>query len=346
VDSGVIALHLKAQCPLSRLAMPYILPEGMKPSPDEWIGTGPFQATSLEPGIWQLQSNPHYFLGKPFLGEIIIQEYPDPHALEIALISGEVHFAIGIDAPGEDFVVKREADVQRFHLHFLMKEELVQNLVLRKAIALGLDREALARAAGLKEPHYSAGPFDHLLNERLSQPPLPPDPQTTRFLLKSMSNLGDSVFRVKCYTNDPRERLLEEVLVEQLNGLGIPTQAGKPPHAVLTCRGVGTFELESRLWASTSSPAYNFGYSNPKVDELIRQCVNSEPAPALLRQLRRLIQQDMPDIPLFYDELSVTYVKQLQALENRIILLAGLNEIHTWYLSVNEETEEKERALD
>jgi ABC-type transport system substrate-binding protein/transcriptional regulator with XRE-family HTH domain len=344
VDESLVAIHLKAPCPLSHLAMPPIMPKGMGESPEQWIGTGPFQATALDPGFWRLRVNPFYFFRRPFFDEVHIREYDDPQALEAALVSSAVHFAIGIDQPGENFVVRAEADVQRYHLHFmtLFGDSVSANRSFRQAVALGLDRKALAFAAGLRAPLFSAGPFDYLLEDRSSSPPFPPDPQQARQLLKAVGNLKDSVFRVRChYTNNPHERALESTLAEQLNRLGIPTEGGSPADALLVTRNTRFFENECRLWATDSPEAYNFNrYSNPEVDDLIQQCLNSEWTPSRLSRLRELIQNDVPDIPLFYHEMPVTYVKQLGALKGRMTLMSCLNEISNWYLATEGGAEE------
>jgi peptide/nickel transport system substrate-binding protein len=339
VDDSVVRINLHSPCRLEELPMPPIVPEGMGESPEEWVGTGPFKATDLQPGFWRLEANSKYFSGEPYFNEIQIREYADPEALEEALGSGAVHFGIGIDAPGDGFTVQAEATGRRYHLHFLLDQPLAQSLALRKAIAYGLDREALAEAAGLKAPHYSAGPFDYILNDQTLQPALPSDLDTAKSILKAVENPEGSVFRIQCHNQ--RFQPLAEELVAQLNRLGVSAEVSEDsPHALLMVRNTQTFEEEHRLWLGTSSSALNkSGYSNAEVDALIQACLDDSATSDRLRQLRRLIQQDLPDIPLFYDETPVTYVKQLGALENRLVLLSSLSEIHTWYLDADEVAE-------
>ena len=52
---------------------------------------------------------------------------------------------------------------------------------------------------------------------------------------------------------------------------------------------------------------------------------------ALLKQIQELIKKAYPSVPLFYNEMPLTYVKNLRAMENRMILMTMLNDIHTWY---------------
>lgn len=335
IDSNLIQIHLKSECRLDDIAMPLIIPEGTKMEesafhPTEWIGTGPFKAVELKPSFWRLRVNPHYFFSKPYFDEIQIREYSDLEALDKALVEGEVHFAFGIYHPGKGYITRTEASMQRYQLHFTLKESLAQNLALRQAIALALDRKALAKAAGLKEPLYSSGPFDCFLNDRL-QEPYPPDTEAARQLLKLVPNLKKSVFRISHCTGLSQDRLVAEEIVKQLKDIGIRAEIGESAHAFLATRHIDSLERELVLWSA--SDRFNLsGYNNLKVDKLVQRYRNSAPTSSQLRELRRLIQKDLPDIPLFYYEIPLTYVKRLRALENRLIFLSCINEIHTWYL--------------
>ncbi|MCZ6680198.1 MAG: ABC transporter substrate-binding protein [Candidatus Poribacteria bacterium] len=325
-----IAIHLTSPCQLQELAMPFILPEGTTDSPTEWVGTGPFQPVELHPGFWRLIKNPDYFLSTPYFDEIQVREYPDVQALERALINGEVHFAIQVNHPGENFVAKTEPAAVRYHLHFMLNEPLVQNRALRQAIALALDIEALAKAAGSKNPLYSSGPFDYIRGDRWHAPP-PPQPEAAIQFLKQVPNFADPPFRVQYSENVPEHHPVAELIVNQLKEIGIPAEIGDPAHARLLVRSVGTLEREYAMWQTSGLHNFN-GYSSSEVDQRIQRYENTAVTPDQLLALRRLIQRDLPDIPLFYLETPLTYVKQLRALDHRMVLLRCLNEIHTWYL--------------
>jgi peptide/nickel transport system substrate-binding protein len=342
LDQDFIQIHLKSPCRLEELPMPFILPAGLEGNTENWIGTGPFQAVQLASGFWQLKKNPRFFIFQPFFDEIHIREYPNPQALEQALASGETHFAIGVYAPGEHFIAKSEPAALRYHLLFMVDQPVVQDVIVRQAISLGMDRELLAKAAGLKEPLYSSGPFDYALDDRQHQPPFP-QKEVAIQLLKQIPGLQNFTFRVKYYETDPQSRLLAQAIVEQLRGLGVSAEIGEPPSAVLVHRPVERLDREYSFWA-TSGP-YNLSrYSNPQVDQRIRQLRSATPAPSQLLELRRLILRDSPDIPLFYSEMPITYVKQLRALENRVILFSCLGEIHAWYLDADIERQKNREA--
>jgi ABC-type transport system substrate-binding protein/DNA-binding XRE family transcriptional regulator len=327
IDESLVTLHVKAPCRIDGLRGVYIQPAGAGDS--EFIGTGPFQAVELKPGFWRLKKNPHYFRSSPFFDEVQIREYPNPPALEKALLSGEVHLALGVYVPGENFVAHTECAVQRYHLHFMFNQPLMQNRLLRKAITVALDRKELAKAAGLREPRYSTAPFDYIFGDYQTTPPTP-DVQTAQEILRVLPDLKGEVLRVNCYALFPHDQPMTEAIVSQLNRVGFRAEIGEDPHLVLATRNVDLLQHELWIWETDS--AWNFsGYSAPEVDRLIQQHRQTSLTPDQIRELRALIQRDSPDVPLFYNERALTYVKRLRALENRAPSITQLNEIHTWY---------------
>jgi ABC-type transport system substrate-binding protein len=328
IDGSIVALHLKSPCGIENLPGVPIFPSGT--NAEELIGTGPFQAVELKPGFWRVRRNPHYFLSKPFFDEVQVREYPNPPALEKAILAGEVHFALGVYVDGEDYVAHAENAIQRYHLHFMFNQPLMQNRALRKAIDLALDRQELTKAAGLKHPRYSIGPFDYILGD-FAKRPQPTDVATAKQLLKLVPELENEVLRVNCYVAFPQTQPLTEAVVSQLNRFGIRAEIGENPHIILATRNVSEFQFEAPTW-ETNSPANFSHYSNPEVDRLIKAYQNEPIPPEQLRELRELIQQDLPEVPLFYNERPFTYVKRLRALEDKEPSILRLNEIHTWYL--------------
>jgi ABC-type transport system substrate-binding protein/plasmid maintenance system antidote protein VapI len=334
LDPSFIAIHLNAPYQLQEVPMPGIIPYGTMESDNSWIGTGPFQSVSMTEGVWRLERNRNFFFFPPLLKGVEIREYPSADALEAALASGEVHFAIGVSHEGEEFITKGETAAMRFQLEFALNRPLAGNRTLREAIALALDKEALANAAFLKEPLYSVGSFDYIRNDR-AQKPSPPHPQAARHLIKEMELSPNSVFRIADTQSFPHGRSLVGAIVEQLNRIGLKAEVGSPPDAWVVIRPVELSEQEASIWRSESPNNLN-GYSNPKVDRLLQQFSKVHPTSKQLLSLRGLIEKDVPAIPLFYYETPLTYVKNLRALENRIILMSAFNEMYTWYLEACE----------
>ena len=326
VDESIMAIHLKSECRAEDLPSVLITPA----ETSEWVGTGPFKAIELKPGSWKLRKNAHYFLSNPLLDEIQVREYDTPSALEKALVAGEVHFALDVSVEGEDLVTEMADATQRYHLSFILKEPPLQHRALRKAISLGLDRREIAKAANLRAPLYSNGPFDYVLEDR-NQRTAMPDLDTAKQLLHQVPDLDRFVLRVNSAPFLPYNQQLNLAVVAELNRMGIQAEIGDNPHLLLAVHNVMSLDLEYQLWETGNR--YNLaGYSNPDVDQLIQEYRKTSPTPTQLWELRQLLIKDLPDIPLFYSERPLTYVKRLRALEDRKPLLLHLNEIHTWYL--------------
>jgi ABC-type transport system substrate-binding protein/transcriptional regulator with XRE-family HTH domain len=342
LDRNFVSINFKSPCRLEDIPMPFILPEGTQFPLTEWIGTGAFKVNALNPSSWELSRNPFYFFQQAYFRELQIRQFDNPATLEQAVDSDEVHFAIGIYHPSETYVAKTEPADVRYHLHFMLDRPLASNPIFRQAVALALDRGHLAEAAGLTEAMYSTGPFDYTLDDRSHTPSLP-QKEVAELLLKQISELQGSTVRLRHYQTTPQERKLVDAIIAQLSELGVSAELGEPADAVLTLRQADLLESEYAVWTDTPYNVNN--YSNSQVEALVQKLRNTAVTPAQLIELRRLIQKDLPDIPLFYSEIPVTYLKRLCALEERPISLNSLNEVHTWYL--DQEVEESEhREVD
>ena len=333
IDGGTVLIRTHEPMPLVRLAMPPILPMGSR---EEMVGTGPFQLVERQPALWRFHANPYYFRGRPYLEEVLVIEYDNRPALEQALLAGEVDYALGVYVPGEGLRAEVEPSSQRYQLHFLLDEPPVQDVNVRRAIALGLDRAALAKAVGLKSPLYSAGAFDRFLHDASDEPP-EPDVVKAQSLLSKVPKVRGISLRVAYAFALEKERALAEELVRQLRELGLTAELGEPGHLFLTTRDVDDdVVLELRHWLSGDRLNLS-GYRNPAVDEQIQALLHLSPTLEQLRSLRRLIQQDVPAIPLFYGEMEVSYVARLRVKGGGRPMLSRPFEFHNWYLEVEAE---------
>lgn len=149
-------------------AFPYILADtdslivskawiesGVDPLTD-MMGTGPFSFVERVPGISiTLEKNPDYFIPDlPYLDGIVFQPMPDDTSRVTALRGGSVDFIdyvpytqmkIISDDPAYTF---KYDDVTGFNwFGFVHDEDPVSNVEVRRAFALGMDRETMVNAA-------------------------------------------------------------------------------------------------------------------------------------------------------------------------------------------------------
>lgn len=173
VDTRTVRVTLSGPfAPFSSLARVPILPAHLLRglSPAEWptsefarrlVGSGPFRLAELRSDAAILTANPTYYNGRPFLDQIELRFVSTAEAAIAALSRGEVTgFAerwgtnlATIDLPGEEQRIALPMDEYTL-LTFNLRLPLFQDIPLRRALALGLDRDALIERVvnGMAQP--------------------------------------------------------------------------------------------------------------------------------------------------------------------------------------------------
>lgn len=173
VDTRTVRVTLSGPfAPFPGLARVPILPAHLLRglSPAEWpasefarrlVGSGPFRLAELRSDAAILTANPTYYNGRPFLDQIELRFVSTAEAAIAALSRGEVTgFAerwgtnlATIDLPGEEQQIVLPMDEYTL-LTFNLRLPLFQDIPLRRALALGLDRDALIETVvnGMAQP--------------------------------------------------------------------------------------------------------------------------------------------------------------------------------------------------
>jgi peptide/nickel transport system substrate-binding protein len=130
------------------------------------IGSGPFRITEwLHGDHITLVANPDYWRGPPKLKKIVFKFVPSTNTIKVLLQTNEIDawFRANPDLyeqlkaiPGYDVVVSPENLFA--HIDFNMKDPLLQDVRVRKAIEYALDRESMART--VTHGVYPAGVSD------------------------------------------------------------------------------------------------------------------------------------------------------------------------------------------
>jgi peptide/nickel transport system substrate-binding protein len=330
IDAHTFLLELKEDRKLVEIPMPFIVPKGGRVEAYKFVGTGPFKAVSIQPDVWRLQTHTSYYHGRPFFDEVIIKRYQNPKELENALINEQVHLALGIDLRDERFNVQTEADVQRYELVFRLDSPLCSDIRFRQAVYYGLDRTAIAKASGLRNPLFAKGTFDYVMGER-SELPEEPDRPKAKQLLSEIPNISETHLSFEIFSVDSKNETIVNEIITQLNALGIQTEIVQhKAQAAVFLMNTTTPYLERQIWKK-GGIANVAGYHNPCVEKMLDNLSDVSINTTLLKQIQALIKEDYPSVPLFYNEVPVTYVRKLRALEDRMILMTMLSDIHTWY---------------
>ncbi|MBE4907156.1 hypothetical protein IMZ08_03665 [Bacillus luteolus] len=131
------------------------------------IGTGPFKFKE-----WKaaerivVVANKEYWNGRPYLDQVITRILPDSNVEAINLLKGSVDFVEALDAAQLPQVSKNKAlktisyDYGRFDfLGFNSKVAPFNDEKVRKALALGLDRQSIVSKVQLGRAYLASGPM-------------------------------------------------------------------------------------------------------------------------------------------------------------------------------------------
>jgi len=128
------------------------------------VGTGPY-VVSEGSNLSELRANPDYYLGPPTIGRIVVESYPSVRAAWAELLRGRLDmlYEVGLDALDS---LETSTSVATFtyirhyqHLVALNTHgEVFRTSEARRAVNLGIDREALIREALNGHGVLSSGP--------------------------------------------------------------------------------------------------------------------------------------------------------------------------------------------
>ncbi|EAX47997.1 extracellular solute-binding protein, family 5 [Thermosinus carboxydivorans Nor1] len=309
------------------------------------IGTGPFKFKE-----WRLaeaiilEANPAYYRGKPHLDSIMYKVIPDPNILLTQLKAGEIDIASSIGFTQLE-QVKAIDGVQTLvtpnmiweHLDFNLDNPLFQDVRVRQAIALAIDRQSIVNTV-LKNVAIPAvadqSPFSWAYNPAL-KPPARDVNRARELLVQAGWKQGpDGVFAkdgqrlafsiVTTGDNKIRETV-GQAIIQQLKEVGIQGELrlvdvplffgdvlkNRRFETAMYAWVAGLDPDNQSLWHSKKIPSRANGYEgqnypgwrNPEVDALTEQgarTLDLGSRKQIYFRLQDLIVQEVPVIPLYF----------------------------------------------
>jgi peptide/nickel transport system substrate-binding protein len=309
--------------------------------PSVVISGGPFRVASHNPGKdLTLVRNEKYWGPPATLDSIVYRIVSDPIP---ALENGEVDLVLR-EATADDVERVRRIPGLRTEVYsgqnqqqigFNLRNELLAIPEVRRAIALAIDRPAIAaRFRGVSEDvelannHFfargqrwyrdtSGGRYDR------------PDVTGAKALLEGAGfrpgpdgvyARGDQRLSVRISTasTDPTRLLIQELVQDQLKRAGIEVRPENTPFPGITTElAKGNFDLEIFSYGKRADGAVPqqfrqgggyWGYSNSRVNQLVAQVaeeLDETRQTQLLEEADRIIWEDMPSLPLFHQPMLV-----------------------------------------
>ena len=115
-------------------------------------GTGPYIADSLTTGEQlELKKNENYWNGEPGFDRVTVLTISDGDTLTMALQSGEIDGAYGMPYASyplfqnDDYTFSSTATSRAFFAHMNFESTIIQDPAVRRAIAMGIDKERFVR---------------------------------------------------------------------------------------------------------------------------------------------------------------------------------------------------------
>jgi peptide/nickel transport system substrate-binding protein len=132
------------------------------------VGSGPMtEVKFLKPQQMELCRNPNYYLeGRPYLDCVNFRSYNDNSQIQPALIKGEIDWGSNFIASVEETFVASDKDNHKFwypandaiHLYVNTKKAPFDDLRVRQALSMALDREMIVDIAAYGYPTVNHNP--------------------------------------------------------------------------------------------------------------------------------------------------------------------------------------------
>jgi len=307
------------------------------------IGTGPFKFVSWEDQrSIVFERNDDYWGRKAFVDRVVYTIIPEPNVAQQLLLRGEIDLDINLTSEQYAKLAAEPKIVERYHrvkyyeasytwIGWNHRRPLFRDARVRRALAMLLDREKLARALfeGIAEPAHCV--FYHLgpgCDPATRTPDFDPD-EAARLLDEAgwRDTDGDGVldkdgipfrFTMTIPSGNPTNDAMVLVFQQQLYRLGIEMELQRIEWSVYTrrlrsgefdaCMLAWIMDAESdpyQLWHSSQIDGGSnyLAYANPELDRLaerIRSTFDREERQAIFRRFNQIVVDEAPLLLVYH----------------------------------------------
>ncbi len=283
--TGALLAHLGASPRLAIMPSEHLDADDLAERP---VGSGPFRFVTGTDTAIDLEPFDEHWSGAPQVDALDFRVADAATALA-ALRDGDVHWVGSV--PGEemsdleddaDVHLARRAGPEYWHLAFNFDREPLDEVDVRQAVALALDREQIAEAArpGGATPNHSPLPPDSFWYEEHT--PFEHDPDRARELIEDVG-LETQVLELLVTDELPESADVAEAVAEQLEAVGLEVEIRTEDlEDLLTAQAEGDFDLFALGWRGGVDPgellhaphhsegSRNFqGFADEEVDEAL-----------------------------------------------------------------------------
>jgi len=302
------------------------------------VGTGPFKFKQVAQGSYlEVQANPDYFGGAPFLDGIVFKVIPDGNARVAQMKSGDIDFTpvdtsqVSAVSGLPNVTVRQAPQVQYEYIAFNHKDPRFADVRVRQAFAYALDRDAMLKNLLKGYGSVANGPISPLMGDYYN-----PDVQKYSLdLNKAQQLLSDAGWKKGSdgiLANDKGDKLslrflgtnifplypLDMVYAQQqFQKLGVDIKLDIESWTVNNQKELAfEWDLLRSYWITPPEPdmydhyysksaANDWAYSNPQVDDILtkaRQEPDHQTRVNLYHQFQQIVATDLPLIYLYYPQ--------------------------------------------
>lgn len=316
---------------------------------DQKSGSGPYILAENQPQRrLTLAANPNYFLGSPKMPRLVFEVIKDDTTRVLKLMNREVDLVqnaipsllIPKILQTKGLSQKTLPGTTFAYLGLNLKDKVLDNQFVRRALAYGLDRDAIIRylwkgnavkAYSLLAPTnwaYHSGKRTYEHNVKLAKYLLDeagfPDPDGDGPLPR---------FSLTLKTSTVKERIdIANLVAHQLSEIGVQVTV-KPYEWGIFSRDLaaGNFQLYTLTWVGVVEPNHFYNilnstqfppaganrdfFVNARVDSLTdkaRATFNIETRKTLYEEVQSIVAEELPFIPLWYENNVVLYWDDLK----------------------------------
>lgn len=317
--------------------------------------SGPYVVSEMKLGSHVIFTrNPHFSGEKPKIESLVYKLIPNTQSLEASLVSGDIDMVGELGFTFDQAVqferrLARDPALERLykvlfrqgltyeHVDFNLRNPILQDPRVRKALAYGVDREKMVKALfDGRQPvaHSNIHPLDPYYAD--DTPKYPYDPDKARAILEEAGwKVGSDGIRVKdgrrlelsiMTTSQNKTRELVQVFLQQeWRKIGVAVPIKNEPARVFfaeTMKKAAFPALAMYAWVSSpdsppkstlhskeiptkenSFTGQNYpGWANKRADELLDQVFvefDAAKRKAMMAELQKIYAEELPALPLY-----------------------------------------------
>jgi len=300
------------------------------------VGAGPYRIDDFQRDeAVRLSRFEGYYGGPPAIQRVVMKFVPDTNVRFLELKKGSVNFVLnGVDPDlvpaaleNRNLVMEEAPGSNASYLGFNLRDPILSDLRVRKAIARAIDRESIARAiwgghADIADSILAPGFWAHAQGI----PPVRYDPRSAAALLdaagyRDPDGAGPRARFTLTYKTSQNElrRRIAAVIQEQMRQVGIAVEVQSYEWGTFFSDiRKGNFQLYGLTWVGIQDPdIYHYvfhsrsippaganrgGYRNAEIDRLVeagRREVSRERRKAIYGRVQRILAKELPIVPLW-----------------------------------------------